>query len=233
MFMTSKTGKKQKKRFYPTVKRMLDIAFSLIGFLVSIPIILAAGIIVYLDSPGPILYKQQRYGMNRRVFTIYKIRTMGLEAPIVPATDETVNPRQFLTRTGKILRRYSIDELPQFYNILKGDMSIVGPRPVILAERDLIEERERYGANSVRPGLTGWAQVNGRNDLNHVEKARLDGEYVSTYGWKMDLKILLMTVGVTASGDGVYQEKEASRGLPARIVIAKDEKMNEQGEKVV
>lgn len=167
-------------------------------------------IIIKSDSKGPVFFKHKRYGKDKKVFTIYKFRSMYIDAPKDCATNDLENAHRYITRFGKFLRLSSIDELPQLINILKGDMSLVGPRPVIVSETDLINEREKYGANSCKPGITGWAQVNGRDELRIKEKARMDGEYVKNLSFLMDLECFLMTFKVILLAKG---HKEATELL--------------------
>ena len=165
-----------KKRIYFFIKRIIDIVLSLLAvFLLIIPGIIIA-IFIKIDSKGSIFFKQRRIGKNKKYFIIYKFRTMRSDTPTNIPTHLLENPDFYITRVGKILRRTSLDELPQIINILKGDMSIVGPRPALWNQEDLILERDKYGANNIRPGLTGLAQINGRDELEISEKAKLDGE---------------------------------------------------------
>ena len=167
-------------------------------------------IAIKIDSKGPVIFSQQRFGINKTTFNIYKFRTMDILAPRNVATKDLGESSKYITKLGSILRKTSLDELPQLINILIGQMSIVGPRPVILEEYDLIAEREKYGANSVRPGLTGWAQVNGRDELDNETKARYDGEYVKNFGFFMDLKCFFRTIFLVFSKDGVLEGSDIS-----------------------
>ncbi len=183
-------------------KRTLDIiiaSFALIVF--AIPMLVVA-LWVKLDSRGPALFRQPRFGKDLVPFTVYKFRTMTTDAPSDMPTNAFKTAGSHITRSGKIMRRLSLDELPQLFNVLKGDMSIVGPRPVVLKETRLIEMRGQVGANSVKPGITGWAQVNGRDELNDAVKSRMDGDYVRGFGFMMDVKCLLLTVFAVLSIKG-------------------------------
>ena len=204
-------------RTYTPIKRMIDVLLSGIGILVLSPILLILCIAIKLDSPGPILFTQKRVGIHKSYFQIYKFRTMRTDTPKDMPTHMLSNPEQYITRTGSFLRRTSLDELPQIFNIFKGDMSIVGPRPALWNQYDLIAERDKYGANDVFPGLTGWAQINGRDELEIPVKAKLDGEYVKKYGLTMDLRCFFGTFvsvlrqdGVVEGGTGSLHNKENS-----------------------
>ena len=211
------TAMQKRIRTYTPIKRMIDVLLSGIGILVLSPILLILCIAIKLDSPGPILFTQKRVGIHKSHFQIYKFRTMRTDTPKDMPTHMLSNPEQYITRTGKFLRSTSLDELPQIFNIFKGDMSIVGPRPALWNQYDLIAERDKYGANDVLPGLTGWAQINGRDELEIPVKARLDGEYVKKYGLGMDLRCFFGTFvsvlrqdGVVEGGTGSLHNKENS-----------------------
>lgn len=169
-----------------------------------IPMLLIA-LWIKLESPGPVLFKQKRYGRNKVPFYVYKLRTMRIDAPANQPTNAFSQSTSYITRSGRINRRIGTDELPQLINVIKGDMSIVGPRPVILKEKDLIAERDIYGANAVKPGITGWAQVNGRDEVSLKQKAFMDGEYAQNFGPKMDLLCILHTILVLVKATG-YNE---------------------------
>ena len=173
-----------------------------------LPILLMLMIAIKLDSSGPIFFKQKRIGIHKSYFNILKFRTMKVDTPKDVATHLLENPEQYITRLGKFMRKTSLDELPQLINILKGDMSIVGPRPALWNQDDLLEERDKYGANDVVPGLTGWAQINGRDELDIPEKAKLDGDYVKQISFRMDMKCFLGTIGVLLKSDGVAEGKK-------------------------
>lgn len=173
------------------IKRILDFVLSFIALIILSPVFLIIAILIKLDSKGPVLFKQKRVGKNKKHFYILKFRTMKVDAPKDTPTHMLQNPEMYITRVGKFLRKTSLDELPQIINILKGDMSIIGPRPALWNQYDLIEERDKYGANDVYPGLTGWAQINGRDELPIEVKARYDGEYVQKMSFWMDVKCFL------------------------------------------
>ena len=185
---------------YLYVKRGMDFVLSLLGLLLLSPVFLGLVIAIKIDSPGPILFRQKRVGIHKTYFEILKFRTMRIDTPKDVPTHLLENPEQYITKVGKFLRRTSLDELPQILNILKGDMAVVGPRPALW-----IEERDKYGANDLRPGLTGWAQINGRDELEIPVKARFDGEYVNKMGLKMDLRCFFGTFISVLRGDGVVE----------------------------
>ena len=160
---------------YSFFKRLLDIVLSLTALIVLAPLLLVLALLVKLDSPGPALFKQKRVGRNEKLFDIYKFRSMYTSAPRDVATSELQNAESHITRVGRVLRKTSLDELPQLFNVLKGEMSLIGPRPLVPNEKDIHELRREKGAYRVRPGITGWAQVNGRDCVLPVDKARLDG----------------------------------------------------------
>lgn len=179
---------------YIFTKRVFDIVLSLIGMVVFSPVFLIIIIAILLDSGGPVFFRQKRVGIHRVEFRIYKFRTMEKDAPKYVPTGELNDPYKHITRVGRFMRKTSLDELPQIINILKGDMSIVGPRPVIKADKELIDAREKYGANDVLPGLTGWAQINGRDKISPEDKAKLDGYYVDHRSFWFDWKCLFGTI---------------------------------------
>lgn len=187
------------------IKRIIDFILSLVAIVIFSPFLLLIAILIKLDSEGPVLFKQKRIGMNKTHFYMLKFRTMRIDSPKDVPTHLLENPDQWITRMGKILRKTSLDELPQLFNIIKGEMSIIGPRPALWNQYDLIAERDKYGANDVRPGLTGWAQVNGRDELPIEAKARYDGEYVQKMSFMFDLKCLLKTVVLVIKGEGVVE----------------------------
>jgi O-antigen biosynthesis protein WbqP len=202
---------------YLRTKRLIDIVFSVFGLVVLSPLFLIIIIAIKLDSKGPVLFRQKRVGINKTHFYILKFRTMRIDAPSDTPTHLLQNSDLYITRVGKFLRRTSLDELPQIINIMKGEMSIIGPRPALWNQYDLIEERDKYGANDVLPGLTGWAQINGRDELPIHEKARLDGEYVRKISLLMDVKCFFRTVvsvlrshGVVEGGSGNTTRKTVS-----------------------
>ena len=190
---------------YPKIKRVIDFVISFIGFIILSPVFLILCIAIKLDSPGPILFKQKRIGLHKKEFYILKFRTMRIDTPKDMPTHLLTNPEQYITKVGKFLRKSSLDELPQIFNILAGEMSIIGPRPALWNQYDLIEERDKYGANDVMPGLTGWAQINGRDELEIPVKAAFDGEYVKKMGVAMDLRCFFGTFLSVLRGDGVVE----------------------------
>lgn len=200
---------------YRIVKNVLDRILALLGLIILSPVFLILIIAIRLDSRGPILFKQKRVGIHKTYFSILKFRTMRVDTPKDTPTHLLQNPEQYITKVGKFLRKTSLDELPQIINILKGDMAIVGPRPALWNQYDLIAERDKYGANDILPGLTGWAQINGRDELPIDAKAKLDGEYVQKQGFLMDAKCLFGTVvsvviqdGVVEGGTGVLEKEK-------------------------
>ena len=190
---------------YACIKRGIDFVLSLLGLAVLSPVFLALIIAIKIDSPGPILFRQKRVGIHKTHFAILKFRTMRIDTPKDVPTHLLQNPEQYITKVGRFLRKTSLDELPQIINILKGDMAIVGPRPALWNQYDLIEERDKYGANDIRPGLTGWAQINGRDEVEIPVKARFDGEYVEKIGPRMDLRCFFGTFLSVLRGDGVVE----------------------------
>lgn len=190
---------------YKTGKTIIDRILAFIGLIILSPLLLILIIAIKLDSPGPILFRQKRVGIHKTYFNILKFRTMRTDTPKDTPTHLLQNPEQYITKVGKFLRKTSLDELPQIINILKGDMAIVGPRPALWNQYDLIAERDKYGANDILPGLTGWAQINGRDELPIDVKARLDGEYVEKQSFGMDLKCIFGTVVSVAKQDGVVE----------------------------
>ena len=187
------------------VKRALAIVLSLVGLLALGWLLILLSIAIKLDSPGPVLFRQKRVGLGKSHFYILKFRTMRIDTPRDMPTHLLVNPEQYITRVGRFLRKTSLDELPQLFNILAGHMAIVGPRPALWNQFDLIAERDKYGANDIRPGLTGWAQINGRDELEIDVKARYDGEYVQRMSLAFDIRCILGTVTAVLSRDGVVE----------------------------
>jgi O-antigen biosynthesis protein WbqP len=190
---------------YIRIKRFIDIFLSLMALIVLSPIFLILIITIKLDSPGPVLFKQKRIGIKKTHFNILKFRTMRIDAPKDTPTHLLENPEQYITNMGKFLRKTSLDELPQIWNIFVGQMSIIGPRPALWNQYDLIAERDKYGANDIPPGLTGWAQINGRDELPIELKSKLDGEYVEKIGFLMDVKCFFGTIVSVAKSDGVVE----------------------------
>lgn len=187
------------------VKRLIDFVLALCGLIVLSPVFIILCVWIKLDSKGPILFKQKRVGINKTYFNIYKFRTMYIDTPKDMPTHMLSNPDQFITKAGKFLRKTSLDELPQIINIIKGEMAIIGPRPALWNQDDLIAERDKYHANDVRPGLTGWAQINGRDELEIDVKARLDGEYVKRISFLFDVKCFFGTITSVLKSDGVVE----------------------------
>jgi O-antigen biosynthesis protein WbqP len=202
---------------YLKIKRFIDMVLSLLGLIILSPVFLILIVAIKLDSRGPVLFKQKRVGIHKSHFNILKFRTMRIDTPKDTPTHLLENPDQWITKVGKFLRKTSLDELPQIWNIFVGQMSIIGPRPALWNQYDLIEERDKYGANDVPPGLTGWAQINGRDELSIEVKARLDGEYVKRIGLTMDAKCFFMTIvsvfksdGIVEGGTGTIEQKEVA-----------------------
>lgn len=192
---------------YIKFKRFIDVVLSLIGMIVLIPVFVILIIAIKLDSKGPVLFKQKRVGIHKSHFYILKFRTMSIDTPFDMPTHLLENPEKWITKVGKFLRKTSLDELPQIFNIFKGEMSIVGPRPALWNQFDLIEEREKYQANDILPGLTGWAQINGRDELTITEKAKLDGEYAQNLSFLMDIKCFVNTISSVIKSKGVVEGK--------------------------
>ena len=202
---------------YMKNKRLMDIVLSLTGLILLSPLFLLLIVLIKLDSKGPVLFKQKRVGLHKCHFYILKFRTMRIDTPKDTPTHLLENPDQWITKMGKFLRKTSLDELPQIINILKGEMSIIGPRPALWNQYDLIEERDKYGANDVPPGLTGWAQINGRDEIPNEVKAQLDGEYVEKIGLSMDIKCFFGTIVSVLKSDGVV---EGGTGVAAQREVA-------------
>lgn len=192
-------------RLYLKFKRIADFGLALVGLIVLSPLFLVLIVVIKADSKGPVLFKQKRIGIHKSHFNILKFRTMKIDTPKDTPTHLLENPDQYITKVGRFLRKTSLDELPQIVNILKGDMSIIGPRPALWNQYDLIAERDKYGANDVLPGLSGWAQVNGRDELPINIKAKLDGEYVSKIGLMIDIKCFFSTVVSVFKRNGVVE----------------------------
>ena len=190
---------------YKFFKRTLDIVLSFIGMIVLSPFFLLLVLAIKLDSKGPVLFKQKRVGLHKKHFYILKFRTMRIDTPKDTPTHLLENPEQWITKVGKFLRKTSLDELPQIWNIFVGDMSIIGPRPALWNQYDLIEERDRYGANDVLPGLTGWAQIHGRDELPIAKKAELDGYYVQHLSFGLDIRCFFGTIKSVAKSEGVVE----------------------------
>lgn len=207
--------------FYRSLgKRLIAIMLSGVGAIVLLPAMAIIALLIKIESPGPVLFRQQRIGLYKKTFFILKFRTMRTDTPRDTPTHLLEHPERYITKIGQFLRKTSLDELPQIYNILKGDMAVVGPRPALWNQDDLVAERDRYGANDVLPGLTGWAQINGRDELEIPVKARLDGEYVQKMSLSFDLKCFLGTFssifkreGVVEGGTGELQRKRQDKAV--------------------
>ncbi|MDD3397328.1 MAG: sugar transferase [Clostridia bacterium] len=193
------------KYIYVGIKWILDRLLSLIAGILFFPFFLLFALIIKCSSRGPILFKQKRIGKNKKPFMIWKFRTMKIDAPHDTPTHMLNDPDQYITKFGKFLRKTSMDELPQIYNILFGKMSIIGPRPALWNQYDLIAERDKYGVNKLYPGLTGWAQIHGRDELEIAEKAKLDGEYVKKFGFIIDVKCFFGTIKSVFKHEGVVE----------------------------
>ena len=186
-------------------KRLIDLVLSALGLIVLSPLFLILAIAIKIDDPGPVFFRQKRVGIHKTYFEILKFRTMKMETPHDMPTHLLENPDQYITRVGRFLRKTSLDELPQIAQIFTGKMSIIGPRPALWNQYDLIAERDKYGANDVRPGLSGWAQINGRDELPIEVKARYDGEYVEKVSFLFDCKCFFGTIGKVLKHDGVVE----------------------------
>ena len=190
------------KKFF---KRLIDIFLSFFGIVfLSLPMLIIA-IAIKCDSKGPVFFKQKRVGIHKKHFNILKFRTMRTDTPHDAPTHELSDPKRWITKVGGFLRKTSLDELPQLFNIFGGSMSVIGPRPALWNQFDLIEERDKYGANDVKPGLTGWAQINGRDELEIPLKAKLDGEYVEKMSFGFDCKCFFGTIKSVLKSDGVVE----------------------------
>ena len=212
---------------------MGDIILSFLGIiLLALPMLIIA-IAIKIDDPGPVIFKQNRVGKNKKIFKLYKFRSMKVNTPDIP-THLLENPEQYISKIGKFLRKTSLDELPQIYNIFAGKMSIIGPRPALWNQDDLIAERDKYGANDVRPGLTGWAQINGRDELEIPVKAKLDGEYVEKLnsgkfkGFAMDMKCFFGTIKSVLKSDGVVEGGTGEMKKNAENTLGKKEESNKE-----
>lgn len=186
-------------------KRILDVVLSFSGLVVLSPLYLGISLAIIIDDPGPVLFTQKRMGQNKKYFKLHKFRSMKMCTPHDVPTHMLDNPDRYITRVGKFLRAHSLDELPQIWDIFIGNMSIIGPRPALWNQDVLTAERDKYGANDVKPGLTGWAQINGRDELEIPAKAKLDGEYVQKIGIGIDIKCFLDSIGVFANDNSVVE----------------------------
>ena len=223
------------------LKRFFDFLISFVAIIVLIPVWIILTIAIFVTDPGTIVFKQNRVGKNKKIFKILKFRTMKMSTPRDVPTHMLENPDQYFTPIGKFLRKTSLDELPQLLNILFGQMAIIGPRPALWNQDDLIAERDKYGANSIRPGLTGWAQINGRDELEIPVKAKLDGEYVEKLSFAFDVKCFFGTIKSVLKHDGVVEggtgelhkekaEKEKAEKEKAESENEKAESENEKAE---
>lgn len=190
---------------YMPIKRVLDVLLSGCGILILSPILGIVALAIKLESPGPVIFKQKRFGKNKEFFEIYKFRSMRTDTPKDLPTHLLDDPDRFITKTGRFIRKTSLDELPQLFNIFLGKMSVIGPRPALWNQGDLIAERDKYHANDIRPGLTGWAQINGRDELEIPVKAKFDGEYVRKMSFLFDCKCFFGTVISVLRHDGVVE----------------------------
>ena len=226
------------------LKRLFDFLISFVAIIVLIPVWIILTTAIFVTDPGTIVFKQNRVGKNKKIFKILKFRTMKMSTPRDVPTHMLENPDQYFTPIGKFLRKTSLDELPQLFNILFGQMAIIGPRPALWNQDDLIAERDKYGANSIRPGLTGWAQINGRDELEIPVKAKLDGEYVEKLSFALDVKCFFGTIKSVLKHDGVVEggtgelhkekaekEKAESKNAKAESENAKAESENAKAEK--
>ena len=190
---------------YIHIKRIIDFILAFIALVLLSPLFLVLALWIKMDSKGPVFFKQKRIGINRSFFQIYKFRTMLSETPSDMPTHLLDNPDAFITKSGRFLRKTSLDELPQLINILKGEMAFIGPRPALWNQDDLADERDKYNANDVLPGLTGWAQINGRDELPIKAKAQLDGEYIQNMSFWFDIKCFFGTFISILKSDGVVE----------------------------
>ena len=200
---------------YIHIKRIIDFVLAFIALILLSPLFLVLALWIKMDSKGPVFFKQKRIGINRSFFQIYKFRTMLSETPSDMPTHLLDNPDAFITKSGRFLRKTSLDELPQLINILKGEMAFIGPRPALWNQNDLADERDKYNANDVLPGLTGWAKINGRDELPIKDKAQLDGKYIQNMSFWLDVKCffgtfisILKSDGVVEGGTGTLEKKE-------------------------
>jgi O-antigen biosynthesis protein WbqP len=203
---------------YPKAKRIIDFILSLIAVIGLSPVFVLIALLIKIDSKGPVLFKQKRIGKNKKEFYILKFRTMRIDTPKDMPTHMLQNADIFITKIGKFLRKTSLDELPQIINILKGEMSIIGPRPALWNQYDLIAERDKYGVNDIIPGLTGWAQINGRDELPIEVKAKLDGEYVQRMSFLFDIKCFFYTIIIVVKSEGVVEGRTGHKEVAATKV---------------
>lgn len=200
------------------LKRLLDFLLSTAGIIILSPLLLGISLAVKLDSPGPVFFHQKRVGIHRKFFDILKFRTMRTDTPRDVPTHQLSDPERYITKVGGFLRRTSLDELPQLFNIWRGEMAVIGPRPALWNQDDLLAERDRYGANDILPGLTGWAQINGRDTLTVAEKARFDGEYTRRLGFLFDCRCFFGTIGKVFKRDGIVEGRTDSADSTSHMV---------------
>ncbi len=215
---------------YKLLKRILDFIISLLSIIILLPLFILLIILIKIDSKGPVLFVQNRVGQRKKLFKIYKFRTMRVDTPKNMPTHLLEDPDQYITKAGKILRRTSLDELPQLWNILIGDMSIIGPRPALWNQYDLIEERDKYQANNIKPGLSGWAQINGRDELEIAVKAKLDGEYVEKLSFLFDCKCFFGTIVNILCHRGVVEGGTGRLNSLSLGIAATEEIQDEEGD---
>ncbi|BBB90127.1 MAG TPA: sugar transferase [Methylomusa anaerophila] len=211
-------------KVYPAIKRILDFILSLMAMVLLWPVFLLIAVLIKINSKGPVFFKQRRIGKNKGEFYILKFRTMRTDTPQDMPTHMLQNPDVFITSVGKFLRKSSLDELPQIINILRGEMSIIGPRPALWNQYDLIAERDKYGVNDIYPGLTGWAQVNGRDELPIDVKAKLDGEYVERMSLVFDVKIFFKTIFSVLKREGIVEGSKGSPGSQTYPYLKSDKR---------
>lgn len=205
------------RKAYFTIKRIIDCILSIIALVILLPFFLIFAVIIKIESKGPVFFKQERIGKNKKHFKILKFRTMRTDTPKDMPTHMLRGAENYITKFGNIMRKTSIDELPQIINILKGDMSIIGPRPALWNQDDLVEERDKYGANNIKPGLTGWAQINGRDELPIPVKAKYDGEYIEKMSLWFDIKVFFMTIIKVFKHEGIVEGDQKNEHLDAEI----------------
>lgn len=213
---------------YRLIKRVFDVAASACGMIVLSPVIVGTALAVKITSPGPVLFKQQRVGRGKRLFNIYKFRTMRTDTPNLPS--HMINANDWFTPIGATLRKFSLDELPQLWNIFKGDMSVVGPRPALWSQFNLVAARDEVGANDVRPGLTGWAQINGRDEISIEDKVFLDGEYVRRRGVLFDIKCFIGTFSKLSGSEVVETEVPEPKTVVSSSETLIDDKTVQNGD---
>lgn len=214
-----------KQSFYGKyIKRILDVIISFLGLVVLSPVFLVLVIAIQIDDPGPVLFTQKRVGQNKQYFKLHKFRSMKMSTPHDVPTHMLENPDQYITRVGKFIRAHSLDELPQIWDIFIGNMSVIGPRPALWNQDLLTAERDKYGANDVKPGLTGWAQINGRDELEIPDKAKLDGEYVQRMSFGFDCKCFFGSLHVVGKDDSVIEGGTGERKKKGELITLNHEK---------